>query len=130
MTNLNLRIRRMLALSASFGLAAMSLSAGLAAASCGLGLLAFETPLFIEEGKTLPFNVKYTGVGKSGTLSAKIESGPFSIPGGTCIGKSLNNGETCTVEVTCKGSAGETGKIRVHTESVFVGDAVAEPGCT
>jgi hypothetical protein len=93
------------------------------------GLLAFETALFIEEGKTATFNVKYTGFGESSTLSSKIEKGPFSIPGGTCNGNSIKNGEKCTVQITCKGKAGETGRVRVHAESIFVGDAVAEPGC-
>jgi hypothetical protein len=89
--------------------------------------------LTIPVGATNTFTVEYTETsGPSGLLTRKIESGPFTTPGGTC-GTPLNeltNKQTCTIEIKCTGSAGQRGKAAVTSNEVLVNDARETVECT
>lgn len=119
------------------GTAAIPFSASVACA-CGEeeqpGLLQFqnkEEPLKIPVKNTIETSVGYNGFGSSGALSVFVTKEPeFAYAGGTCKGKSITETELCTVKITCNGSKGAKGKVKVESSSKFVVSDSKELECT
>jgi hypothetical protein len=70
----------------------------------------------IPTGGMKEYSVEYTGLWHSGTMTQSL-TGPFSFiapAGNECSGISINNFETCDVNIKCTGAKGNVGKVEVH----------------